>query len=191
MSFAAMALYLGRACLYAAALGLPLLLLGRAFGIAVTPGRVGLVLSTGFVIFLGLSPFPDPASLDCSQTEGLVQLTPFGFLEPYQRLWQAGRPLQVWLTNLGIVSPVMNVAFFALVGAFLAGQCQRAWGAVLFACLLTAFIEFSQVSALYGIYACPYRHFDVDDLILNIFGVVLGFVVLRGILSRRRGKTRL
>lgn len=44
----------------------------------------------------------------------------------------------------------------------------------LFSFLLSLFFEFTQLSGLYGIYPRSYRLFDVDDLLLNTTGGLLG-----------------
>ena len=43
--------------------------------------------------------------------------------------------------------------------------------------LLSLFFELTQLSGLYGIYPRPYRIFDVDDLITNTLGGVLGYFI--------------
>src|SRR5699024_577974 len=48
---------------------------------------------------------------------------------------------------------------------------------------VSLFFEITQVTGLYGIYTCPYRLFDVDDLILNTTGSVIGFLIAPAILS--------
>lgn len=45
----------------------------------------------------------------------------------------------------------------------------------LYSFLLSLFFELTQLSGLYGIYPRPYRIFDVDDLITNTLGGVIGF----------------
>jgi len=47
--------------------------------------------------------------------------------------------------------------------------------AFLFSFLLTLFYEVTQVTGIYGIFNCAYRIFDVDDLILNSVGALVGF----------------
>ncbi len=47
----------------------------------------------------------------------------------------------------------------------------------LFSFLLSLFFELTQLSGLYGIYPRPYRIFDVDDLITNTLGGILGYLV--------------
>ncbi|MDP9700285.1 VanZ family protein [Paenibacillus polysaccharolyticus] len=40
---------------------------------------------------------------------------------------------------------------------------------------LSLFFEVTQLTGLYGYFSCPYRLFDVDDLMLNTSGAVIGF----------------
>ena len=48
---------------------------------------------------------------------------------------------------------------------------------LLFAFLLSLFFELTQLSGLYGIYPGSYRLFDVDDLIVNTAGSMLGYAL--------------
>ncbi len=43
--------------------------------------------------------------------------------------------------------------------------------------LISLFFELTQLSGLYFIYPYPYRVFDVDDLILNTLGGVIGYFI--------------
>ncbi|MFJ7971566.1 VanZ family protein [Psychrobacillus sp. NPDC096389] len=49
--------------------------------------------------------------------------------------------------------------------------------------LLTLFYEVTQVTGIYGIYNCAYRIFDVDDLLLNTTGGLLGFFIAPAVLA--------
>lgn len=44
--------------------------------------------------------------------------------------------------------------------------------------MLSLFFEFTQLTRLYGIYPKPYRLCDVDDLILNTFGGIVGYLLM-------------
>lgn len=59
--------------------------------------------------------------------------------------------------------------------------------------ILSAFFEFTQVTRLYGIYPKPYRLCDIDDLILNTLGGVVGYLWMldleKDFLKRRIRKT--
>jgi len=46
-----------------------------------------------------------------------------------------------------------------------------------FSFLMSLFFELTQLSGLYFIYPRPYRLFDVDDLMLNTFGGLLGYFI--------------
>ncbi|MGE7988456.1 VanZ family protein [Lysinibacillus fusiformis] len=55
-------------------------------------------------------------------------------------------------------------------------QERRYWKrAFLLSFLLTLFYEITQRTGIYGIFNCAYRIFDVDDLLLNSVGALLGF----------------
>ncbi|NLB90194.1 MAG: permease, partial [Clostridiales bacterium] len=49
------------------------------------------------------------------------------------------------------------------------------WVTALLGLLLSFFYEFTQYTGLYGIYPHAYRFADVDDLIVNTFGTMVGF----------------
>src|SRR5699024_2137695 len=42
---------------------------------------------------------------------------------------------------------------------------------------LSLFYEITQITGIYGIYNCTYRIFDVDDLLLNSTGALIGFLL--------------
>lgn len=63
-------------------------------------------------------------------------------------------------------------------------QEKKYWKkALVFTFLLTLFYEVTQVTGIYGIYNCAYRIFDVDDLLLNTTGGLLGFFIAPAVLS--------
>ena len=68
-----------------------------------------------------------------------------------------------------------NIAMFIPLGVLTAG-CLR-WGlraSTLAGFGLSLFIELSQLSGNWGLAPCPYRTFDVDDLINNTAGALMG-----------------
>ncbi|NBK96952.1 MAG: hypothetical protein EOM50_02830 [Erysipelotrichia bacterium] len=50
---------------------------------------------------------------------------------------------------------------------------------LLFAFLLSLFFELTQLSGLYFIYPKSYRLFDVDDLLINTLGALLGYFIIK------------
>ena len=168
--------YLVGALAYAllpAAVGLAVVAIWR--GRRPSAGFALAVLVGFFILFLGLHPFPARATLDCSGGGVAPLLEPFGFLDGFARLWRIDAPASVWLRDMSVLSSVMNFLFFALFGALVAGQTARSGVALLCAAGLSGLIELAQITALFGVYPCPYRHFEIDDLILNIAGGMTGF----------------
>ncbi len=49
---------------------------------------------------------------------------------------------------------------------------------ILFSFLLSLFFEITQLTGLYFIYPYPYRVFDVDDLIMNTLGGIIGYFLI-------------
>ena len=66
----------------------------------------------------------------------------------------------------------------------------RWWMALLIGMATTLLFETSQLTGLFGLYAHPYRLFDVDDLILNTAGTMLGFWLMIPLAWRCRAWTR-
>ena len=54
---------------------------------------------------------------------------------------------------------------------------KKWWQTIIWTLLLSLFFEITQLSGLYGIYPKPYRIFDIDDLIVNTMGGVVGFII--------------
>lgn len=177
--------YMAGAMGYAA---LATLLLSVVLGLAGRRlGRAGilLALSSLTMIFLGLHPFPDPATLDCSAGGARRIFEPFRFPDRFVQLWRRGAHFSTWVSDVLVVSAIMNFVVPACIGAALAGVTRRWSLAVFFAVALSGFIELAQLTGLFGAYSCAYRHFETDDLILNIAGVLAGFALLRRVLNGR------
>ncbi|MGV2644810.1 teicoplanin resistance protein VanZ, partial [Clostridium perfringens] len=73
---------------------------------------------------------------------------------------------------------VFNVFLVVPFGMFLRYYARASWVTCLVASFgLSLFFEVTQVTGIYGIYDHPYRLFDVDDLLLNTMGGMIGFVL--------------
>lgn len=57
------------------------------------------------------------------------------------------------------------------------------WKATIVLFCTTLFFEITQLTGIYGIYNCAYRLFDVDDLMMNTFGGVIGYFVAPAVLA--------
>lgn len=75
-----------------------------------------------------------------------------------------------------VYEAIFNVMLTMPLGAYLCYLFRcRWWMALLIGFGTTLLFETSQLTGLFGLYAHPYRLFDVDDLILNTTGAMLGF----------------
>lgn len=76
------------------------------------------------------------------------------------------------------IQPLFNLALTIPFGFFLHYYFQVKLKTTLIASFcLSLFFELTQLSALYGLYQRPYRLFDVDDLILNTLGGIIGYAI--------------
>ena len=112
------------------------------------------------------------------------KLTPLTFVGEFE---QAAAPVGLsptspatWLAFLS--TPAVYMTLFNVLLTFPVGFYARYlfgarwWQAALAGLLTSLFFELTQLSGLYGIYAHPYRLFDVDDLIVNTTGALVGYV---------------
>lgn len=107
------------------------------------------------------------------------QLVPFKFVAEIAREAHISANPATWI---GFAStPAVYEAFFNLLltlpfGVYLRYFFRRTWWQTLaLGFCLTLSFETLQLTGLLGIYAHPYRLFDVDDLIANTLGSMIGF----------------
>ncbi|MGW9114254.1 VanZ family protein [Microbacterium sp. NPDC055683] len=147
------------------------------------------LLWAGFLVYglalwtYTLLPLPDTDAIRCVG----AQLRPFQFVDDVldYPVGSAGALVR----NPAVMQVAMNVLLFAPLGFFLRLVWRR--GVVVstiagFAVSLA--IETTQLTGVWGIYPCAYRFFDVDDLIANTSGALLGAILslaLRPWLARR------
>lgn len=178
--------FLGYAALCAAGTGLAVLaglhLGGRRPVLPLAP----VVFSTALFVFMTQVPFPAPGQLTCPVPSATPQLAPFYFWRFFADLAAQRAGWQVWLGSRAIMATVMNFGLCALIGLSLALVVRRFWVAGLFGAGLTGTVELTQLTGIWGIYPCAYRQFNVDDLMLNLAGVLAGFAL--GAAWRRWGR---
>ena len=148
------------------------------------------ILALSF-IFYGLSAYflviyPLPVSRNnCSLISPdavFAQLRPFQFIRDIQREtsvnWAVPSSYIALLKARAFYQMFFNILLLFPLGVFLRYFFKKK-GKWLYAVLIgfgvSLFFELTQRTALYGIYECPYRIFDVDDLMTNTLGTVLGF----------------
>lgn len=155
--------------------------------------------------FLVILPLPDRAEV-AAMTTPRAQLIPFKFVGDFvthtslnildiKTYWSA-------LTESYVFVPLYNILLTLPFGMYLRYFCKMDLKkTVLMSFLLSLFFELTQLTGLYFIYPRGYRLFDVDDLILNTLGGLLGYFAVKPLLkvlpdpaeidanTKERGKT--
>lgn len=107
-----------------------------------------------------------------------VQLTPFQFVDDIREGPRS--PLR----NMAFLQAAFNVVLFLPLGFFLRLATRRGFVvATLVGGAVSLAIELTQVTGIWGMFDCPYRVFDVDDLLLNTSGALIGSLVSIPILT--------
>ncbi|OPA79507.1 teicoplanin resistance protein VanZ [Paenibacillus selenitireducens] len=132
---------------------------------------------------LYLIVLPLPASIHNLPPKAVsyYQLIPFHFVMDIIRETSVrpGIPSTYWhlLKERAFLQVVFNVALTVPFGMFLRHYLRAHWVRCLVVTfMLSLFFEVTQVTGIYGIYDYPYRLFDVDDLITNTLGGMIGLL---------------
>jgi Glycopeptide antibiotics resistance protein len=115
-----------------------------------------------------LIPLPESRSFGCVG----AQLHPFAFLADI-----AADGRTPW-RNRALLQVLFNIVLFVPLGYFLRMLLRRGWiVATAAGAAISLLIELTQKTGVWGVYRCAYRVFDVDDLMLNTLGALLGSLV--------------
>lgn len=153
------------------------------------------LLTASFALFLAsiLSLTLTPIGSANSVTNPELYYPRFYVGWSWQQAWDltAGMGLRRFATTV-YAQLFFNIAMFIPLGFFTAG-CLR-WGlraTALSGFALSSFIELSQLTGNWGLAGFTYRTFDVDDIVNNTTGAVLGAVcvwTVRAIQKHRAAK---
>lgn len=146
---------------------------GRLLGAAAVSIYVAAIASYTWL------PLPTQSSEAWCAAYGVqeLQLRPFAFADDITAAvsdvgWRAA------LTSREVLQVVFNVVLFVPWGVLVRGYLQRpAWVAILTGALASLFVEVTQATGLWFIYPCAYRVADVDDLLTNTLGAVIGAAI--------------
>ncbi|MEZ4660103.1 MAG: VanZ family protein [Caldilineaceae bacterium] len=134
--------------------------------------------------FLTLLPLPVITPDFCELRAAATQprLVPFESVRDIER-FAADRGLGMsptaLLHNSAFYQVVFNFLLLAPLGIFVRYLYGVRLGVMAALAVATAlFFEVTQLTAVYGLYPCPYRLFDVDDLWLNASGALLGYLIM-------------
>ncbi|MCE7005947.1 VanZ family protein [Kibdelosporangium philippinense] len=141
-------------------------------------GRVRPLVSGAVTLYAALAlavvflPLPTPSTPRLRQT---IQLIPFQWV------------LDTVGGDLNAVKQVfLNVLLFVPLGIFARVLWKRtARQAVVLGFVASLTIEVTQLSGNFGTAPFVYRIFDVDDLITNTFGAMLGYLLVSAVLNIR------
>ena len=156
----------------------------RKYG-SILPIRVLIVYSFIFYLlcayFLVLLPLP-PIEEVAIYTKPIMQLIPFASLKEFTMnsslIWNDPATYLTALNEPSLYLIVFNILLTVPFGVYLRYYFQCSWKkTLLLTFLLTLSFECLQLSALFGYYPRPYRLFDVDDLITNTLGGMLGYAI--------------
>jgi hypothetical protein len=128
-----------------------------------------------------LLPLPDPDTIRCAG----VNLDVWAFVGDIRgALARPGRTLN----DPAMLQLLLNVLLFVPLGFFVRVLGGRGIPTALLVGLgVSAFIETTQLTGVWGLYPCAYRVFDVDDLLTNTLGALVGSVLALAVPRRHWG----
>lgn len=146
---------------------------------------VVLLYVVGIISFTFL-PLPDPHTFQCGANLHYPRLFPGWSVEFALRNTSGMGPLR--FATWWFVQIYLNVLLF-IPGGFIARTVYKMnfRATLLSGFAATLLIELTQLTGIWGIYPCRYRTFDVDDIITNTLGAIIGWLLAWG-LGRMRAK---
>jgi len=147
---------------------------------------IGLLGSAVALAAFTVFPLPNPGTLECSSgtLSAYWQTEWFGSIALIGDAW-ASVGFPAVLASTAFLQVLFNVVLFVPYGFFLHQVTRWNGLSVVLAGLATsALIEVTQGTGVFGLYECPYRVLDVDDLMLNTLGAAVG-VLLSLAVARR------
>ena len=127
-----------------------------------------------------LLPLPPANDAVCPPS---LQLVPLQFIADIASD-TAGEGVFATLASRTTLQVVFNVLLFIPLGVIVRGFFSRGLPITLLIGVGTSlFIELTQFTGNWGMYSCPYRVADVDDLIANTLGALLGGLLAPAVLG--------
>ena len=136
------------------------------------------LMSAYFLVILPLPPIDEVAHY----TTPTMQLVPFQFIVEWINethiVWDDIHTYIEIINNPVIYQVLYNILMTLPFGIYLRYYFKRnLLETIAFTFLLSLFFELTQLTGLYGIYPRAYRLFDIDDLIINTLGGLLGYAI--------------
>lgn len=129
-----------------------------------------------------LLPLPDPAGIRCAG----VNVDPLQLVDDLRgAASRADGSARAFVADAAVLQLALNVLLFLPLGFFLRVLGRRGILTALVAGFgVSLVVELTQLTGVWGLYPCAYRVFDVDDLITNTAGALLGSLL--ALLAPRR-----
>lgn len=168
---------IGGTALFVALFAPILLVQYRRYGRLSVPRLLGAAaVSIYGVAVFAYTLFPLPADTGRTCTSP-IQLIPFHVVADISRE-TAGMPLRSVLLSAPVLQFVLNIVLFVPWGVLVRRFFSRG---IVFATLsglgLSLLIELTQYTGVWGLYGCAFRLADVDDLIANTSGSLVGALI--------------
>ena len=131
---------------------------------------------------LVILPLPKIADVHTSYSQ-MINLIPFAFIGDFIRespfnLFRLSTYIQT-IKDPTFYVPMFNILMLIPFGMYLRYYFKFSLKRVIiFTALLSLFFELTQLSGLYFIYDSPYRICDIDDIIQNTTGGLLGYYIV-------------
>lgn len=134
------------------------------------------------VYFLVILPLPKISEV-VNPISDMIQLQPFAFIQDFLK------ETSLIITNpntylKAVREPCFYTVIFNIFMTMPFGMYLRYYfkcslkKVIIYSFLLSLFFELTQLTGLYFIYPSPYRLFDVDDLLMNTIGGILGYLIM-------------
>ncbi|GAB2962342.1 VanZ family protein [Saccharothrix stipae] len=147
---------------------------GRLHGWSAVVAAASALYGCALVAFT-LFPLPDVTDEFCTgrSVRAYWQTRPFASLDDIAAAGYSP-------TSPAFVQVALNVVLFVPLGFLLCYRFRRGRvAATAIGLLVSLAVETTQGTAVFGLYPCPYRVADVDDLMTNTAGAVLGWLLAR------------
>ena len=131
--------------------------------------------------FLIMLPLPSVESV-AKLTTPKMQLVPFQFIKDIFatttfKIKTFNDVLKI-LNQPTVYTVLFNFVLTLPFGVYLRYLYNKKWyHSLIYTFFLSIFFELTQLSGLYGVYPRPYRLFDVDDLLINSLGGLIGHLI--------------
>ena len=137
------------------------------------------LITTYFLVILPLPTFEEALK----NTGPYINYIPFKFISDFIHetpfIWSDLSTYMKTIIDPSFYVVLFNIVMFIPFGMYLRYYFKCSFKkTLLYSCLLSLFFELTQLTGLYFIYPNPYRLCDIDDLIQNTLGGVIGFLIM-------------